>query len=68
MHALQKVIKLIKLGVFCKWFTNVNKQNGFSYVFGSLLYRCEWSEFIYISFVFVVTDEGISFWQKIRRS
>ena len=59
MNAIKKIFKLIRLGVFCKWFTNVNKQpdlRGRSVIFKlkyiiSLLRIERWSMFVSASFI-----------------
>lgn len=74
MNAIKKIFKLIRLGVFCKWFTNVNKQpglteRGFFFVFrfylSFLFDPVSWRFFIGYSFPWESTKEGPEFWRNI---
>lgn len=63
MNAIKKIFKLIRLGVFCKWFTNVN--NGQAR-FRILIFKSySWRDFIGSSFAWDRTGEGHEFWQNI---
>ena len=63
MNAIKKIFKLIRLGVFCKWFTNVNNiPAGFRIL---MFENYSWRDFIGSSFVWDRTGEGRSFWQNI---
>ena len=65
MNAIKKIFKLIRLGVFCKWFTNVNRHpylRGRSVIFKlkyiiSLLRIERWSMFVSASFIPNNTDK-----------
>ena len=65
MNAIKKIFKLIRLGVFCKWFTNVNKSRGISDVKRLPIMPYTWSYFIMASFNWRRSKEGYSFWQNI---
>ena len=74
MNAIKKIFKLIRLGVFCKWFTNVNKQpelaeRSFFFVFrfylSFLFDPVSWRFFIGYSFPWESSKEGTEFWRKI---
>ena len=63
MNAIKKIFKLIRLGVSCKWFTNVN--NG-PERFRILMFKSySWRDFIGSSFAWSGSPEGYSFWQNI---
>lgn len=63
MNAIKKIFKLIRLGVFCKWFTNVNEDGA---RFNVLLFSdYSWREFILASFIWCCTKEKHDFWQNI---
>lgn len=67
MNAIKKIFKLIRLGVFCKWFTNVNKLNPdikMFYMF-MMVHESNWKTFIFGSFNNHAAKEGYEFWRKI---
>ena len=65
MNAIKRIFKLIRLGVFCKWFTNVDKARSISGVKHLLTMRYTWSNFVMSSFNWRRSNEGYSFWQNI---
>ena len=65
MNAIKKIFKLIRLGVFCKWFTNVNKLRSMLGSRHLLTMDYTWGNFVMASFNWSRSNEGYSFWQNI---
>ena len=67
MNAIKKIFKLIRLGVFCKWFTNVKEYKNCDFMEATYLLRsqCSFMFLICGSFPWDDTPEGYSFWQNI---